>query len=74
MAGQGMRSVVEMIVSTIFPDVNMGAGSSVHWGTLMDYNPGGVKFNRYANDEIGWETSYKMNVGFEATTIFRAIC
>ena len=51
-------------------DVNMGAGSSVHWGTLMDYNPGGVKFNRYANDEIGWETSYKMNVGFEATTIF----
>lgn len=51
-------------------DVNMGAGSSVHWGTLMDYNPGGVKFNRYANDEIGWETSYKMNVGFEATTTF----
>ncbi len=51
-------------------DVNMGAGSSVHWGTLMDYNPGGVAFNRYANDEIGWETSYKMNVGFEATTTF----
>ena len=51
-------------------DVNMSAGSSVAWGTLMDYNPGGVKFNRYANDQIGWETSYKMNVGFEATTIF----
>ena len=51
-------------------DVNMSAGSSVAWGTLMDYNPGGVKFNRYANDQIGWGTSYKMNVGFEATTTF----
>ena len=51
-------------------DVNMGAGSSINWGTLMDYNPGGISFNRYANDEIGWETSYKMNVGFEATTTF----
>lgn len=51
-------------------DVNMNAGSSVAWGTLMNYNPGGYSFNRYANDEIGWETSYKMNVGFEATTNF----
>ena len=51
-------------------DVNMGAGSSVHWGTQLGYNPGGISFNRYANDDIGWETAYKMNVGFEATTSF----
>ena len=51
-------------------DVNMNAGHNVNWGTQMNYNPGGVSFNRYANDQIGWETSYKMNVGFEATTTF----
>ena len=51
-------------------DVNMNAGRNVNWGTQMNYNPGGVSFNRYANDQIGWETSYKMNVGFEATTTF----
>lgn len=49
-------------------DVNMAAENNVNWGTQMGYNPGGVSFNRYANDQIGWETSYKMNVGFEATT------
>lgn len=51
-------------------DVNMNAGRNVNWGTQMDYNPGGISFNRYANDQIGWETSYKMNVGFEATAAF----
>lgn len=51
-------------------DVNMDAGRGVNWGTQMNYNPGGVSFNRYANDQIGWETSYKMNVGVEATTAF----
>lgn len=49
-------------------DVNMNAGRNVNWGTLMNYNPGGISFNRYANDQIGWETSYKMNIGFEAST------
>lgn len=49
-------------------DVNMNAGSSVNWGSQMNYNPGGVSFNRYANDKIGWETAYKMNVGIEAST------
>lgn len=51
-------------------DVNMGAGRNVNWGTQMNYNPGGVSFNRYANDQIGWETSYKMNLGVETTTSF----
>lgn len=51
-------------------DVNMNADRKVNWGTQMSYNPGGVNFNRYANDQIGWETSYKMNVGLEATTTF----
>ncbi|MCM0718857.1 TonB-dependent receptor [Parabacteroides sp. W1-Q-101] len=51
-------------------DVNMNAGKAVNWGTQMNYNPGSISFNRYANDQIGWETSYKMNVGFEATTTF----
>lgn len=51
-------------------DVNMNAGRNVNWGTQMNYNPGGISFNRYANDQIGWEKSYKMNVGVEATTTF----
>lgn len=51
-------------------DVNMNAGRNVNWGTQMNYNPGGISFNRYANDQIGWETSYKMNLGVEATTTF----
>ncbi len=49
-------------------DVNMNASRNVNWGTQMNYNPGGISFNRYANDQIGWETSYKTNVGFEAIT------
>lgn len=51
-------------------DVNMNANRNVNWGTQMGYNPGAITFNRYANDQIGWETSYKMNVGFEATTTY----
>ena len=49
-------------------DVNMDSRRYVNWGTNMNYNPGSISFNRYANDQIGWETSYKMNLGFEATT------
>ncbi len=37
----------------------------VNWGTNMDFNPGGVNITRYANNEIGWETAYKWNVGIE---------
>ena len=45
--------------------VDIGGTGYTHWGTNMDYNPGRVAITRYANDEIGWEKSYKTNVGFE---------
>lgn len=50
--------------------VDMNASRPVNWGTQLNYNPGGINVSRYANNEIGWETSYKMNLGFEATTSF----
>ncbi|WP_286833975.1 MULTISPECIES: SusC/RagA family TonB-linked outer membrane protein [unclassified Proteiniphilum] len=45
--------------------VNIGGSSFVNWGTNLDYNPGIVTISRYANDDIGWEKSYKTNLGFE---------
>lgn len=49
--------------------VNNGANAGVNWGDNMGYNPGnGFKVNRYANDRIGWETSYKLNTGIEFGT------
>jgi TonB-linked SusC/RagA family outer membrane protein len=42
----------------------------VNWGTQLLYNPGGVVVDRYANDQIGWEKSYKMNAGVEIQTVF----
>ena len=35
---------------------------NVNWGTQLNYNRG-IIVDRYANDEIGWEKSYKLNVG-----------
>jgi TonB-linked SusC/RagA family outer membrane protein len=49
-------------------DVVMNYNKSVNWGTQMNYNPGSVSINRYANADIGWETSYKSNVGMELVT------
>ena len=43
---------------------------NVNWGTQLNYNPGGIIVDRYANDEIGWEKSYKLNVGAEMRTVF----
>jgi TonB-linked SusC/RagA family outer membrane protein len=37
----------------------------VNWGTNMNYNPGTVAIDRYANENIGWETAYKTNIGVE---------
>lgn len=52
-------------------DVNNGADNTVNWGERSDYNPGGGFYvNRYANDQIGWEKSYKLNAGIEFTTTF----
>lgn len=51
--------------------VNNNADAGVNWGENMNYNPGGgFKVIRYANDDIGWETSYKLNTGIEYSTTF----
>ncbi len=47
--------------------VDMDAERYVFWGTNMNYSPDGVSVTRYANDEIGWETAYKTNIGMEIT-------
>jgi TonB-linked SusC/RagA family outer membrane protein len=48
--------------------VDLNADRSVNWGSQLNYNPGGVNIQRYANDRIGWETAYKSNIGTEITT------
>lgn len=45
------------------------ADRNVNWGTQLNYNPGGIIVDRYANDQIGWEKSYKMNLGVEMRTV-----
>ena len=46
--------------------VNMNDyGRTIPFGKFMDYYKSGVSFQRYANDEITWETSYKLNLGTE---------
>ncbi len=50
--------------------VNMNANRSVNWGSQMNYNPGGVNIERYANNKIGWETAYKTDIGTEISTKF----
>jgi TonB-linked SusC/RagA family outer membrane protein len=51
--------------------VNMNASRNVNWGTetTYGYNPGGIDVTRYANDQIGWETSYKTNIGVEIALV-----
>lgn len=51
--------------------VNMNdSDRKVNWGTQLNYNPGAVNVSRYANDQIGWETSYKLNTGVEINTVY----
>lgn len=38
---------------------------STNFGERLAYNAGGVTISRYANDKIGWEKSYKTNLGLE---------
>ncbi len=45
--------------------VDMKADRAVRWGPLLTYSPPGISVERYANDLIGWETSYKTNIGAE---------
>ncbi|GAB6395395.1 MAG: SusC/RagA family TonB-linked outer membrane protein [Bacteroidales bacterium] len=48
--------------------VDMNVERLVNWGTQMQYNPMGIRVDRYANADIGWETSYKGNIGLEFET------
>ncbi|WP_018626931.1 TonB-dependent receptor [Niabella aurantiaca] len=50
-------------------DVNLYAPYLVNWGINMNENPGGIRVNRYANDQIGWETAYKANLGLEINMV-----
>jgi TonB-linked SusC/RagA family outer membrane protein len=50
--------------------INMNANRPVNWGGQMNYNPGGVNIERYANNKIGWETAYKTDIGTEISTKF----
>ncbi len=46
--------------------VNMNDGGRTdQFGKFMDYSKPGVSIQRYANDAITWETSYKLNLGVE---------
>ena len=46
--------------------VNMSDGNrTIPFGKFMDYSKPGVSIQRYANDAITWETSYKLNLGAE---------
>ncbi len=46
--------------------VNMNDNNkTISFGKFMDYRKPGVSIQRYANDEITWETSYKLNLGTE---------
>lgn len=49
--------------------IDMNAGRAVNWGTQLNYNPGGINVERYANDKIGWETAYKTNLGMEISLV-----
>ncbi|MDR2027801.1 MAG: TonB-dependent receptor [Prevotellaceae bacterium] len=46
-------------------NVNTGAGKNPMWGPVLRYNPGGMDVTQYANENIGWETAYKTNIGIE---------
>jgi len=45
--------------------VNLSANRDVNWGLNLNYNPKGVEVVRYANKDIGWETSYTKNAALE---------
>lgn len=46
-------------------EVNLNAPHNVNWGVNMNENPGGIDISRYANDQVGWERSYKTNIALE---------
>ncbi|MDR3308476.1 MAG: TonB-dependent receptor [Tannerella sp.] len=50
--------------------VNLQGSREINWGTQLNYNPGGIVVDRYANDQIGWEEAYMSNIGIEFQTKF----
>ncbi len=46
-------------------DVQIGGGRAFTTGYNIDYTRSGVRINNYPNPLIGWETSYKANLGIE---------
>ncbi len=46
-------------------EVDLNAPYNVNWGINMNENPGGINVSRYANDQVGWERSYKSNLVLE---------
>lgn len=47
-------------------EVNLNdSGRSATWGENFNYTVNGVATSRYANDQITWETSAKLNTGLE---------
>ena len=47
-------------------EVNLNDGNRAFtWGENMNYTVNGVATSRYANDQITWETSAKLNTGLE---------
>jgi TonB-linked SusC/RagA family outer membrane protein len=47
-------------------NVNLSNGDKGYaWGTSGAYDINGVSIDRYANDQITWETATKTNLGFE---------
>ncbi len=40
-------------------------GRTIPFGKLFDYSKSGVSIQRYANDQITWETAKKLNIGVE---------
>lgn len=46
-------------------EVNMTGGGSYTTGSNFDYSRNGVSVNNYSNPLIGWEKSYKANLGIE---------
>lgn len=45
-------------------EINMNTGG-VNFGENLNHHIPGISTVRYANDKIGWETSYKTNIGIE---------
>lgn len=46
-------------------NVDLNAGQNISYGDDFTYKPNGITISRYANDNITWELSKKLNLGLE---------